>query len=249
MKNKVFVIILLISTTLYANKQDLIIYCGITMVKPIKEIAKILQKQNNVNILISQGGSKDLYDQLKASKVGDLYLPGSDSYVKKGLEDKIIEDKVEIGFNQAAIFVQKGNPKKVKGLDDLADEKLVVAICDPKSGSIGRMTKKILTKYKNEDSFYEVYDAAAQIGTDSRNLNKALIDKNIDMSINWRASAFWPENSAHIDVIDIDEKYAPKKKLVLSLLKFSKNKELAKKFMDYTSSKKGQLIMKKYGFR
>ncbi len=249
MKTKFLAIILLISTTLYANKQDLIIYCGITMVKPIKEIAKIIEKENGVNILISQGGSKDLYDQLKASKVGDLYLPGSDSYVKKGLVDKLIEDRVEIGFNQAAIFVQKGNPKKVKDLDALVDENLVVAICDPKSGSIGRMSKKILTKYKGEDFFYDVYDAAAQIGTDSRNLNKSLIDKNVDVSLNWRASGFWLENSAHIDVIDINEKYAPKKKLVLSLLEFSKNKDLAKKFMDYTSSDEGQKIMEKYGFR
>lgn len=249
MTSKLFAIILLISTTLYANKQDLIIYCGITMVKPITEIAKIVEKKHDVKILISQGGSRDLYDQLKASNIGDLYLPGSDSYVKKGVKDKLIEDSVEIGFNQAAIFVQKGNPKKIKDLDDLVDEELVVTICDPKSGSIGRMTKKILSKYKGEDFYYDIYDAAAQIGTDSRNLNKALIDKNVDVSINWRAPGFWPENSMYIDVIDIDEKFAPKKKLVLSLLKFSKNKELAKKFMDYSSSKDGQKIMQKYGFR
>lgn len=249
MKNKTLILLLLLSSFLYANKPNLIIYCGITMVKPIEEIAKIIEKEQNCDITISQGGSKDLYDQLKASKFGDLYLPGSDSYVKKGIEDKIITDNVEIGYNQASIFVQYKNPKKVKGLDDLLNDKLSVMICDPKSGSIGRMTKKILTKYKGEDFFYDVFDNSTLIGTDSRNINKALIDKNIDIAINWRATGFWPENKTFMAVIDIDEKYAPKKKLILSLLKFSQNKELAKIFMDYASSTKGQKIMEKYGFR
>lgn len=248
MKNAI-ILILFLTTTLLANKPNLIIYCGITMVKPIKEVAKIIEKKYNCDITISQGGSKDLYDQLKMSKVGDLYLPGSDSYAKKGLEDKIILKSVEIGFNQAAIFVQRNNPKNIKTLDDFLNENLAVMICDPKSGSIGKMSKKILTKYKDEDFFYEVYDIAAQIGTDSRNINKAIIDKNIDAAINWRATGFWPENEPFISVIEIDKKYAPKKKIMLNLLTYSKNKELAEVYMNYLSSKEGQKIMKKYGFR
>lgn len=164
-------------SSVYGAKPSLIVYCGITMVKPIKEIAKIIEKEKNCEITISQGGSKDLYDQLKASRVGDLYLPGSDSYVKRGVDDKIIEQSVDIGYNQASLFVQYGNPKKVKDLDDLLNPDLSITICDPKSGSIGRMTKAILTKYKGEDFFFEVYDAASQVGTDSRNLNKDIIEK------------------------------------------------------------------------
>ncbi len=249
MKSKILLALVLFVSTLYANKPKMIIYCGITMVKPIKEISRIIEKEKNCEIIISQGGSKDLYDQLKASRVGDLYLPGSDSYVKRGLDDKVIEQRVDIGYNQAALFVKKGNPKNIKTLDDLLNETLSVTICDPKSGSIGKMTKKILTKFKGEDFFFDVYDLASEIGTDSRNLNKALIDKKADVTVNWRATGFWPENSPYIQVIDIDEKYAPKKKLILNLLSFSENKKIAKEFMDYASSNKGQAIMKKYGFR
>lgn len=249
MKSRILLALFLCVSAMYASKPKMIIYCGITMVKPIKEIAKIIEKEQNCEITISQGGSKDLYDQLKASRVGDLYLPGSDSYVKRGLDDKVIEQRVEIGYNQAALFVKKGNPKGIKTLDDLLNETLSVTICDPKSGSIGKMTKKILTKFKGEDFFFDVYDLASEIGTDSRNLNKALIDNKADVTVNWRATGFWPENSPYIQVIDIDEKYAPKKKLILNLLSFSKNKQIAKEFMEYAASNKGQEIMEKYGFR
>jgi molybdate transport system substrate-binding protein len=236
------------SLSFAASKPTLLFYCGITMVKPMKEIAHIIEKQENCIIEISQGGSNELYKSLKLAKTGDLYLPGSDSYRKRYLKEGYLKDAQYIGYNQAAIFVQKGNPKHIKSLDSLIDENIATILCDPDRGSIGKMTKKILIKYKGEDFFDDVFDATVTIGSDSRNLNKALIDKRVDMAINWRASGFWKENSPFITVVSISEKYAPKKKLVLNLLSFSKHPKIAKKFMKFAASKDGQKIMKKYGF-
>jgi molybdate transport system substrate-binding protein len=218
------------------------------MVKPMKEISKIIEDKYNCKISIRQGGSQDLYDELKLSKKGDIYLPGSDSYRKKNLKDGFLKDKQYIGFNQAAIFVQKTNPKHIKNLDSLVDSKISSMIVNPESGSIGKMTRKTLIKYKGEDFYNDVFDLTIKIGTDSRNINKALIDKKIDMSINWRATGYFKENKPYVDVIDIDEKYAPKKKLVLNMLSFSKHKDIVKNFMKFASSKDGKDIMRKYGF-
>jgi molybdate transport system substrate-binding protein len=231
------------------EKPTLLFYCGITMVKPMTEMAKIIEKKYNVTIKISQGGSKDLYDALKYSKIGDLYLPGSDSYRTNNLKDAYLLDGKYIGYNQAAIFVKKNNPSNIKSLDDLLHEDKSSVLCDPNSGSIGKITRTILLKYKDENFLNDVYDNSVEIGTDSRNLNNALIDNRADISINWRATALWPENIQYIDIIELDEKYAPKKKLVLNLLSFSKHKDIAKKFMDFASSKEGQEIMKNYGFK
>ena len=237
------------NTNLYANhKPHLLIYCGITMVKPIKEIAKIIEKKYNCKIKITQGGSGDLYEALIYSKVGDLYLPGSVSYRKKHINEGYLLDGTYIGFNQASIFVQKNNPKNIKSIDQLQDQNILTKICDPKSGSIGKMTKKILVSYKGEDFYYDIVDKSVEVGTDSRNVNKSLRDKYVDMAINWRATGFFDQNKDLITVIDIPEKFAPKKDLVLNLLSFSKNKKIAKDFMKFAASAEGAKIMKKYGF-
>lgn len=247
--NPLIILILLLSTTLFAKeKPTLIFYCGITMVKPIQEMAKIIEKKHNCNIKISQGGSQDLYDALKYAKKGDLYLPGSNSYRKNNLKDGILLDAKYIGYNQAAIFVQKNNPKNLSSLDDLTNEKVASILCNPDSGSIGRITKKILTKAKGEEFFYDAYDYAALVGSDSRNINQALVDKKADMSINWKATALWDQNANYIDIIELGEDISPKKELYINLLKFSQNKAIAKSFMDFASSTEGQKIMKKYGF-
>ena len=236
------------STSLAKEKPTLLFYCGITMVKPMQDIVSIIEKKHNCTIKIMQGGSKNLYNSLKLSKKGDLYLPGSDSYRKNNLKDGLLLDGKYIGYNKAAIFVQKGNPKDIKGLNNLLDENIATTICNPKSGSIGKMTKRVLIKFKNEEFFDDIFDAAVEIGTDSRNLNKTLIDKRADMTINWRATGFWLENKDFIDVIEIDDIYAPKKKLVINLLSFSKYPKIAKDLMEFSASKEGQAIMKKYGF-
>lgn len=233
------------------EKPNLIFYCGITMVKPMTEISKIIEKKHNCTIKILQGGSQDLYDSIKSSKAGDIFLPGKDDYLDKNAKDGYFGDyRKYVGYNQAAIFVQKGNPKKVKGLNDLLSPELAVILCNPKSGSIGKATEEVLKAYKGAKFFQEAYDNAAEIGTDSRNINKALLDKKADMAINWKATVEWDENSKGISIVEIDEKYSPKDKLLITTLKSSKgaNLEIAKSLIDFTASKEGQAIMKKYGF-
>ena len=97
---------LILPVTIFAaQSKQLIFYCGITMVKPMTEIAKIMEKKHDVKISISQGGSQDLFDALAFSKKGDLYLPGSESYIKKNEKTGFFEKRAVIGENKAAIFV------------------------------------------------------------------------------------------------------------------------------------------------
>ena len=235
------------STFVFA-KPHLLIYCGITMAKPISEISKIIEKKYNCKIKITQGASGDLYEALVYSKVGDLYLPGSVSYRNKYLNEGYLLDSKYIGYNQAAIFVQKNNPKNIKSIDDLSKDNIIIKLCDPGAGSIGNITKKIIINHKDENFYYDLIDKSLEVGTDSRNLNKSIRRKEIDMTINWRATAFFENNKNFISIINLDEHISPKKDLVINLLKFSKHKKIAKAFMKFAASNEGKQIMKKYGF-
>jgi molybdate transport system substrate-binding protein len=218
------------------------------MVKPMKKIAYIIEKKYDCKIRIVQGASQDLYDALKLSKRGDLYLPVSSSYRKKFLHEGYLLDGVYIGINEAAIFVQKNNPLHIKSLDDFRNTHLNIILANSQNSSIGKNTKKILEKFGGIKFFDSVFDSATEIGVDSADINKALKLKNADIAINWRASAFFKENKPYISIINIDEKYAPSKKLVLNLLSFSKYPIISKAFMKYAKSKDGEKIMKQYGF-
>jgi len=229
------------------EQKELLIYCGITMIKPMTEIKEILENQENCKIVITKGGSGNLLKSIIHNKKGDLYLPGSDAYYTKiGKESPgIILDTVFVGYNKAAIMVQKGNPKNISNnLNNLMESKYSVVIGNPESGSIGKETKKILDR---KGIFKEVEENAIKLTTDSKDLVRVLEENEADIVINWYATSTWEENLSFIDVLPIDEKFAQKKKLVLGLLNTSKYPEIAKKFMSLASSKQGREIFRKYG--
>jgi len=234
------------STEPLTEQKELLIYCGITMVKPITEIAKILEQQENIKVHVSQGGSKDLYKSLKHSQIGDLYLPGSSSYRERNLKDGLLTDYKLVGYNQAAILVKKNNPKQITAtLDQLLRKDLSVVVCNPESGSIGRETKKILTK---QNIYEQVISNTAFLNSDSRTLNNSLKKDKADVIINWRATAFFENNIDHIDVIDLPIDVAKPKALQINLLSFSKHPQIAKRFIELTASKEGQKIFREHGF-
>lgn len=46
-------------------KPELLLYCGITMVHPMTEIARLFEARENVKLSIAQGGSEHLYQSAK----------------------------------------------------------------------------------------------------------------------------------------------------------------------------------------
>ena len=107
------------------------------------------------------------------------------------------------------------------------------------------MPKKILDK---AGIYQKVVGNIVTYAADSRNMNNMLINKTVDLILNWRATASFSENKELVDVIILDEAIAPKNRLQINLLSFSEHKDLSLKFMELASTKEGAAIFEKYGF-
>lgn len=237
--------IFLLSCENSQQKKELVIYCGITMVKPINEICKIVEQEENCEFIVLKGGTGNLLNSINYNKKGDLFLPGSDSYYKQ-MDKGIYTDTVWVGDNIAAILVQKGNPKNISNdLNNLKKPIYLVAIGNSESGSIGKETKSILEK---KHIYNEVVASSYMFTTDSKDLIKAIKNKEADMVINWYATSLWDENRDFIEALTIDENYVNKRRLVLGTLKYTKHPDITKRFMEIASSDEGRKIFKKYGF-
>lgn len=228
------------------GKSELLLYCGITMVRPMGEIVQLFEKRENVKITVAQGGSEDLYQSTKKSGVGDWYLPGEPSYRDKHLKEGLLGDYVTVGYNQMAMVVQKGNPKQVKADPrELLRKDLAVIIGNAASGSVGNETKDILD---NLGIYQKVVKAASFLAPDSRSLMNAMKRQEADVTMSWRATGYFADNAAAVDVIDLDPKIAQPQALMLTLLTSSRYPELARRFMALAAGDEGQAIFRKYGF-
>lgn len=227
-------------------KSEFLLYCGITMVRPMTEIAQLFEKRENIRIAIAQGGSEDLFQSAKKSGVGDWYLPGEPSYREKHLAEGLFGEYVVVGHNQMALMVAKGNPKNVKAdPQELLRKDLVAILGNAESGSVGQESKHILDAV---GIYPKVIRIAAFLAPDSRSLVNAMKKGEADVTLNWRATAFFPDNAAKLDVVDLDPKIAQPQPLLLIQLKSTSSPELARRFMALAAGDEGQAIFRKYGF-
>lgn len=130
-----------------AADRELLIYCGITMVRPISEIAQNFERMEAVKVIISQGASADLYQSARKSRLGDLYFPGEPTFRSKHIAEGLLGEVVTVGYNQMAIMAAKGNPRKVKGDPrDLLRDDISVIIGNATSGSVARKPRTSWTR-------------------------------------------------------------------------------------------------------
>ena len=234
-------------SSLYAQPK-LLFYCGITMVKPMRVIADKIEQTHDCRITIIQGGSEDIYSALKTSKRGDLYLPGSDKYIAAHEKEGYFGYRKTVGYNTLAIIVPKGNPLKISSLDDLLRDDVRATLGNPETCSIGKEATKVLRRYKGAAYLEKVEDAIVLYASDSRDMVNLLHKGAVDMGLSWGATAHFPNNQSTITALKIKEAYAPSKRLVLTLLRFSEHKKIAKAMIDLAVSKWGQGVMRMYGF-
>lgn len=151
-----------------------------------------------------------------------------------------------VGYNQMAMIVQKGNPKQVKSdPSELLRKDLIAIIGNADSGSVGQEAKAILDAL---GIYNKVLRSAAFLAPDSRSLMNAMKKQEADLTMAWRATGFFPDNAALLDVIDLDPKLAKPQPLLLIQLASAKHPELVKSFMRFAAGDEGQAIFRKHGF-
>lgn len=230
----------------HSTQSDLIIYSGITMVRPLAKLAAEFETQHGVKVEIKQGASGYLYNTLKLEQNGDIYSPGSDSYRLNNQTDGLLIDFVLVGYNRLALEVAKGNPKGITSdLNQLTNPDLSVVLSSPDSSAVGKNTEAILNHLGITEA---VYQNVAYFTTDSHRIYSAIQKGDADVSLNWYATMQWPEQKPYVEAILLPESLVKPKRLELNLLSFSRNPTLAKAFMAYATSEHGLQVFTDYGF-
>ncbi|WP_157493456.1 substrate-binding domain-containing protein [Desulfonatronovibrio magnus] len=228
------------------EKPRLLVYTGVTMVNPMVELAAIVESKCACRITILQDASSNHFNAIKALQQGDLFLPGDESFIEQAAEKGFISQTVLVGFNRAAIMVNRGNPLGLKGDPaELLNPEYAVVLADPELGSIGRETTAVFARKGLAE---EILDNIMYYAADSKGVTMAIVRGQAHAGINWYAPSVWDENKEHVQALLMDEKYAPPRALILAKLSFSKHAEEALVFMEIASGPIGKAIFRKHGF-
>ena len=226
-----------------SEQNNLHIFSAGAVATPIKKCAEEFKAKFGIEFKFTVGKAEDHIEEIAKTKEGDLLTCGSEYVLDlaqlKGLVLK--ETRRSLGSRTSVILVQTGNPKKIKSMSDLAKEGITVGVSV--AGCLTGVWDDLATKAGFVEQIRKNTVAYAEgCGELMSFINK----KKVDAILGW--DAFHYLNKETMDKVDLPKDLQVHRSTAIGVIAFSKNKELAKKFIDFLVSEKGKKIYEEYGW-
>jgi molybdate transport system substrate-binding protein len=221
-------------------------YFGSAAEVPEEELVAAFQKETGITVEYTMSGSGTLLSAIEMAKVGDLFAPGSQDYMQKAINDGImVNGSIKIlAYLVPAIIVQKGNPKNITSLSDLAKPGLRVGIGNPDSVCVGLYAQDILKKAGLWDS---VKPNIVTYASSCSNTAALVVTKSVDAIVGWHVFYNWTPDK--VDIVYIKPEQIPKIAYIpIGITKYADDPSSAQKLIDYLLSPEGKTVFSKYGY-
>jgi molybdate transport system substrate-binding protein len=229
--------------------ERLLIYAGAASKPPTEDAAKLFEEKTGTKVEVVFGGSGYVLSQMRLAKQGDLYFPGSSDYMEKAKRggDVFPDTEKIVVYLVPAINVQKGNPHNIHTLKDLTRPGIKVAIGDPETVCVGAYAVEIIeSQLSPEEKAAFKKNLLNYTGSCERTAT-AISLKQVDAVIGWRVFQYWdPER---IETIPLQASEVPRIGYIpIAVSKFTQDRALAQRFIDFLLSAEGQGIFAKYHY-
>jgi molybdate transport system substrate-binding protein len=230
----------------FAKTDSISIFCGSANKPAMEEIAAEFEQREKIKVHMLFGGSGTLLSQIRLSKKGEIYIPGSPDYIIKGERQKLlIEDSDSIvAYLIPAIVTPAGNPANVKSLEDLARPGLRVGIGNPETVCMGLYGIEI---FESNNLLRPILNNVVTFGAScSKTANLASL-RQVDAILGWRVFHYW--NPARMDTVLLPPEKIPRISYIsIAIPVYTKDIDVSNKFIDFVLSPYGRGIYKKYGY-
>lgn len=242
-------LILLISQNVLSSPKKILIFAGAASKPATEEVIKTFQDKFGIPVDVIFGGSGFVLSQMKLTKKGDLYFPGSSDFMEVAKKENLVfpESEKIIVYLIPAINIQKGNFRRIYSLKDLTKDGIRVAIANPEFVCVGTYAVEIIERNltpiekerfkKNLVNYTESCEKTANV----------ISLKAVDAVIGWRVFQYWdPER---IETIYLKPDEIPRVGYIsIAISKFTQDKILAQRFIDFLISPQGKTIFRKYHY-
>jgi len=157
--------------------------------------------------------------------------------------------------NKLAIMVQKGNPKNIKGLADMAKMEVRISMPNPAWEGIGKRIEEAYVKAGGEALKKMVMDTKVKDSSTfltqihHRQSPMRILYNESDAAPVWYTEAFYQKMIGHpIEIIEVPANENVEGVSAAGMLKAAPHQQAAKDFMDFMVSAAGKAVYKKYGF-
>jgi molybdate transport system substrate-binding protein len=227
----------------------LLAYVGAASKPATEEAARLYEQKTGVKIEMVFGGSGYVLSQMKLAKQGDLYFPGSSDYMEKAKHDGDVFADSEriIVYLVPAINVQKGNPRNIRTLYDLARPGMKVVIANPEGVCVGAYAVEIIEKAFTSEQKSAFKHNLVNYAESCEKTATAISLKTADAVIGWRVFEHW--DARRIETIPLPGGQIPRIGYIpIAISKFSRNRAAAQAFIDFLTGPEGRAVYARHRY-
>ncbi|MEW6078184.1 MAG: molybdate ABC transporter substrate-binding protein [Thermodesulfobacteriota bacterium] len=229
--------------------ENLLVYVGAASKPAAEEAALLYEQKTGVKVDLVIGGSGSILSQMKLTKQGDLYFPGSSDYMEKAKRDGDVFPETEkiIVYLVPAINVFRGNPHKINGLRDLLRPGLKVAIANPEGVCVGAYAVEII-EHQFTPAEKKIFRRNLINYTESCEKTATAISlKMADAVLGWSVFEHWdPE---HIETVRLPRGMIPRIGYIpIATSRFTRNRQAAQSFIDFMAGPEGRAVFTKFHY-
>ncbi len=227
------------------STEAITVFAGAAGKPALAELGPMYETKTGAKVSITYGGSGTVLTQFSQEQYGDVYIPGSDDFMDKAERKQAVlpESRTLLVYLVPAICVAAGNPKNVRELKDLAREDLRVVVGQPKSVCLGDIAVEVLTETGLWD---KVEPRIASYGSSCEDVLNCLILGEADAVIGW--DVFARQQSEKVEMIALPKRLARPRNIPASVIRWSKQPDAAKGFIEFLASPEAQDVFSKHGY-
>lgn len=228
-----------------SENKEIYVLAAASLTDVLTELANNYKQETATEIIFSFASSGALQAQIEASAPADIFFSAAQKQMnaleEKGLIDS--ETRKDLLENKVVLITPKNSNLNIKSFTDITNSNIKkLGLGEPKSVPVGQYSEEILSNL----SILDIAKEKAVYGSDVRNVLDWVETAEVDCGIVYSTDAKIAKN---INIIAEAPEGTHKKVIYpISIIKYSQNKEEAKKFIDYISTDKSKEIFKNYGF-
>lgn len=239
------IFILLLSAP-WVAAETLTAFIGAASKPPMEEINALFSQKHGIEVAAQYGGSGEMLSQMKMSGKGDIYLPGSPDFMESAQKEGLIDPTTIriMAYLIPAINVQRGNPKNIQTLKDLARKDVDLVIANPRTVCVGLYAVEVL----EANGLSSLLKPKIKSYTEScaRTANIIALG-GTDAVIGWEVFEHW--NPDRIQTILLKPEEIPAISYIpIAVSTLSQEKDVAASYLAFVTSPEGKAIFQKWGY-
>jgi molybdate transport system substrate-binding protein len=229
-----------------SDSEGLFLYCGAGIRPAVEDIRAAFTSETGIPVTVTYAGSGCLLSMLTFARSGDLYMPGERYYMDQAEADGHVSESSTVAHFVAVVMVQKGNPKGIRSMSDLARPDVRVGVGETDTVACGLVAKRILEKADVWEAVKANIDAQGAYTGTAVELSNALVLNALDAAINWDAMAYLVRD--RVDIITIPRERNIDVEIPLGVLSWSTRMSDARRFVEFVRSDRGQQFFEAHGY-